>query len=220
LIIALDGPAASGKSTTAKALAKHLGWLYLDTGAMYRALTLACLEAGVDPYTADNLEYLATRHQVRLKTHGDATIVLLDGADVSDKIRLPEVARAIKPIADDPGVRGHLVAQQREIGSNQDSVVDGRDIGTVVFPAAELKIYMVAGVEERARRRQKELSQKGVEMSLEALANDIRTRDEADMSRPVGALRKAEDAIEIDTTNLSINAQIEKILALWKMRKP
>lgn len=219
MIIAIDGPAASGKSTTAKKVAVRLKWLYMDTGAMYRAITLACMREKVDLSLPRDIascghKYLVDQEIIAGKTH-----TYLNDEDVSEEIRLPEVTRNIKPVADHPEIRSYLVEIQRKIGYDKDVVVDGRDIGTVVFPDADLKIFMIASIEERAKRRFLQLQRKKILASMEDLMKDIAARDNADKSRPVGALIKANDAIELDTTELSIEEQVQTILDLWYHRK-
>ena len=212
MIIAIDGPAASGKSTTAKEVARRLNWLYMDTGAMYRAVTLACMRRKIDLNDDKAVGECGQSQKIDQKNINGKTHTFLNGEDVTEAIRLPEVSRNVKPIADHPDIRAYLVDLQRSIGSGKNAVVDGRDIGTVVFPDAELKFFMTASIEERARRRYNELKAKGLEADLEAIQKDIAERDLADRSRPVGALKKADDAIEIDTTAMTIEEQINFIL--------
>ena len=219
MIIAIDGPAASGKSTTAKKVAKRLKWLYMDTGAMYRALTLACMREEINLSDPEQVTSCAIKYNVNQKNIDSYTHPFLNGEDISEEIRLPDVTRNIKPIADHPDIRAYLVALQRKIGNGRNAVVDGRDIGTIVFPDAELKIYMIASIEERAVRRLKELKKKKVNSNIEDLKKDIAERDNADKSRPVGALKKAEDALELNTTDLTIEEQVQTILDLWHHQK-
>lgn len=218
MIIAIDGPAASGKSTTAKKVAARLKWLYMDTGAMYRAITLACMREKVDLNLPQDIASCGHKYSVDQKIIEGKTHTYLDDEDVSGEIRLPEVTRNIKPVADHPGIRSYLVEIQRKIGHGKDVVVDGRDIGTVVFPDANLKIFMIASIEERAKRRFLQLQRKKIIASMDDLIKDIATRDNADKSRPVGALIKADDAMELDTTKLSIEEQVQTILDLWHHR--
>lgn len=209
-VIALDGPSGVGKSTTAKAVAQALGWQYLDTGAMYRAAALAFHCAGASPEVAqDRARVLA---DLRVDQQGVRTF--LNGEDVSEAIRTPEVSRLASRVSSHPGVREVLVEQQRRIGrEGAGCVVDGRDIGTVVFPDACCKIYLTASVEERARRRFLELQAKGAEQSFEEVAEDIRARDHADMSRAVAPLRKAEDAVEVDSSAMTLEQVVSTIIA-------
>jgi CMP/dCMP kinase len=219
MIIAIDGPAASGKSTTAKKVAARLNWLYMDTWAMYRAITLACMREKIDLKSPQDVASCGYKYLVNQEIIEGKTRTYLNDEDVSEEIRLPEVTRNIKPVADHPEIRSYLVEIQRKIGHGKDVVVDGRDIGTVVFPDANLKIFMIASIEERAKRRFLQLQRKKIHASMENLVKDIATRDDDDKSRPVGALIKADDAVELDTTELSIEEQVQTILDLWHHRK-
>ncbi len=215
-IVAIDGPAGSGKSTTARLAAQRLGYLYLDTGAMYRAVTLKALREGVDVRDEEAVAKLAEEAQIDLVMRDGKLTVLLDGEDVTEAIRMPEVSRNIGPVADNPEVRRILVERQRQMGKQGGVVAEGRDIGTVVFPDAEVKLFLTALPHERARRRHKELLSKGVNLPLSDIREEIEKRDQEDMSRPVGALRKAPDAIELDTTGLSIEEQVAEVVRLAK----
>ncbi len=212
IIIAIDGPAGSGKSTTARLVAQKLGYTYIDTGAMYRALTLKVLESNVDPNDEDSIVKLAENTKIELVYENGNLKVILDEHDVSDKIRTPEVTSLVSIVSAHPKVRDIMVKKQRELGKNGGVVIDGRDIGTVVFPNADLKIFMTADVKERAKRRQKELRTQGFEIEIEKLIKEIEERDELDSNREVAPLKKADDAIEIDTTNLTIDEQVEIVL--------
>lgn len=216
MIIAIDGPAGSGKSTIAKLAAKKLRFLYIDTGAMYRSLTLKAMQEGLDLNDEKALINLAKNIKIELssKTKGRMQ-VSLNGQDVSDKIRTPEVTNNISYIANVPGVRAEMVKLQRLTGysSKKGAVLEGRDIGTVVFPNAERKFYLDATVKERARRRYKELFEDGIKISLKQLEKDIKTRDKKDKTRKVGALKKAKNAILIDTTDLTIQQVVDKVLS-------
>ncbi len=215
-IVAIDGPAGSGKSTTARLAAQRLGYLYLDTGAMYRAVTLKALREGVDVRDDEAVAKLAEEAQIDLVMRDGKLTVLLDGEDVTEAIRMPEVSRNIGPVADNPEVRRVLVERQRQLGKEGGVVAEGRDIGTVVFPDAEVKLFLTALPHERARRRHKELLGKGVNLPLSDIREEIEKRDQEDMSRPVGALRKAPDAIELDTTGLAIEEQVAEVVRLAK----
>jgi cytidylate kinase len=216
ITIAIDGPAASGKSTTAREVAQRLGYIYIDTGAMYRAVTLKALENQVNVHDINKVAELAEKVKIEFGKNNQKTIIYLDGKDVSDDIRAPRIDQQISPVAANPEVRKVMVKKQQEMGRHGGVVLDGRDIGTVVFPKAELKIYMLASVEERALRRKREMEQKGLEIDLDKIENDIRYRDRQDMGRSHGPLKKAEDALEIDTTRLTIEQQVDLILKLAK----
>ncbi|MCX5665969.1 MAG: (d)CMP kinase [Candidatus Omnitrophica bacterium] len=213
LIIAIDGPAGSGKSTVSKIVAKKLALLYIDTGAMYRALTLKAMRQGIDLEDEDVLVSLARNTKIGLEEK-DKLHVLLDGEDVSLAIRTPDVTANVKHIARVPGVRHEMVALQRSI-ANKDggAILEGRDIGTVVFPNADYKFYLDASPQERAKRRCKELIESGQIVNESGVKKDILMRDDSDMNRSVGALKKCDDAIFIDTTGLSIDGVTEKILS-------
>jgi cytidylate kinase len=223
VIIAIDGPAGAGKSTTARRVAERLGYPYLDTGAMYRALALALLrqDPTLDPERAR--EALA-RVQLRVAWDNGRLRVFLDSEDVTEAIRTPEVSQAASRISAWPEVRARLLAEQRRIGRAWAQqyggvVLDGRDIGTVVFPEAEVKVFLVADPEERARRRQRELAERGQEVPLEQVLAEILQRDAQDRQRAVAPLRKADDAVELDTTSLSIDEQVQRVYELVRERQ-
>ncbi|BBM72492.1 (d)CMP kinase [Rhodothermus marinus] len=223
MIIAIDGPAGAGKSTTARRVAERLGYPYLDTGAMYRALALALLrqDPTLDPERAR--EALA-RVQLRVAWDNGRLRVFLDGEDVTEAIRTPEVSQAASRISAWPEVRARLLEEQRRIGRAWERryggvVLDGRDIGTVVFPEAEVKVFLVADPEERARRRQRELAERGQEVPLEQVLAEILQRDAQDQQRAVAPLRKADDAVELDTTSLSIDEQVQRVYELVRERQ-
>ncbi|HOT98798.1 MAG TPA: (d)CMP kinase [bacterium] len=216
--ITIDGPAGSGKSTTARRVAARLGYLYLDSGALYRAVTLAALRRQCDFHDSEALAQIARTCRIELIPGPEGLLVLLEGEDVSTAIRTPEVAAAIGPVAANAGVRQALLAQQRRMGERGGIVAEGRDMGSVVFPRAEVKIYLVASIEERARRRQKELAERGRYVELDDLVRSIRKRDEDDSQRDVSPLIKPEDALELDTTRLSIDEQVDWIVAIAKER--
>ncbi len=217
--IAIDGPAASGKSTTAREVAKRLGYIYIDTGAMYRAITKAALDAGVDMNDAAALEEIARSSRITLEIRDGQQHTFLNGRDVSREIRTPEIDRNISPVATHPGVRRIMVEQQRQLARDGGVVMDGRDIGTVVLPDAELKIFMEASIEARARRRLREQANGDAAVTLESIKADLARRDHADSTRADGPLKKAEDAIVIDTSHMSIEEQVARIVALARERQ-
>lgn len=209
-VIALDGPSGVGKSTTAKAVAQALGWQYLDTGAMYRATALALRRAGVGLEDRGGLE--GALGGLRIRQVGNREF--LGDEDVSEAIRTPEVSRMVTPVSADPRVREVLVDQQRAIAGSGGWVVDGRDIGTVVFPDACCKVFLTASVDVRARRRALELETKGVPQPLAEVAADIQRRDQADSTRAVAPLRKAADAVELDSSGMALEEVVAWIVAL------
>lgn len=217
LIIAIDGPAGSGKSTLAKGVAKQLGYLYLDTGAMYRAITWVALKNKVDLKQIKKLQEIASKSKLELQQVGDQTKVCVNGQDVSEEIREPLISNHVSTVAKVKEVRDCMVAHQRRIGEQGGVVLEGRDIGTVVFPHADIKFYVEANMQERARRRQIELKEMGIELSVEKLVRDLRQRDSVDQSREVSPLKPAEDAIRIDSTNLTIQEKTD--LALSHIQK-
>ena len=212
MIIAIDGPAGSGKSTTTRLLAKQLGYAYIDTGAFYRALTLKVLESGVSPEDAAGILQLAEATQIELQSHEDKNRIWLDGREVTNMIREPRVTNAVAPIAANPQVRALMVEKQRAIGRNGGVVMEGRDIGTVVFPDADLKIFMQASLEARARRRQEELAAMGITRDFATLKVEIAERDEKDTSRKHAPLLRAADAVLLDTTQMTIDQQVDFIV--------
>lgn len=216
IIVAIDGPAGSGKSTVSRMLAKRLGLLYVDTGAMYRALTLKAMREGIDLEDETALAAIARRAKIDLREEDGRLRVILDGEDVASLIRTPELTNNVKYIARVPAVRKEMVRLQRAIGKTGGAVLEGRDIGTVVFPDADYKFYLDASEDERVKRRHKELVALGQTVSLEEMQRDVSSRDESDMKRSVGALKKAGDARFIDTTELSIDGVVDKILDLIK----
>lgn len=210
--IAIDGPAAAGKSTVAKNIAKKLNIVYIDTGAMYRAITLKALNENIDIKDEKALMEILRHTKIDLIQEGNEQRVLLDNEDVTKDIRKQNVTNTVPFVAEHPEVRKELVKRQRQLADSKSVVMDGRDIGTHVLPNAELKIFLVASVEERAKRRHKENLEKGFPSNLEELIKEIKERDERDSNRATSPLIKAEDAIAIDTTSLSIEEVTEKIL--------
>lgn len=217
-VIAIDGPVGSGKSTTARLVAKKLGFLYIDTGAMYRALTLKALREGIDPGDERSVAELLERTRIDLEWVNDHLSVFLDGEDVSHEIRSREVTAAVSAVSEYEDVRRNLVAIQRQMGEDGGVVMEGRDIASVVFPDAEVKIYLDADLEERVMRRFKELSDGGEKVSYSKLLDDIRERDRMNRERNIAPLVKVPDAIVLDTTGLSIEEQVERIIRLVKER--
>lgn len=211
LIIAIDGPAGSGKSTTAKLLAQKLGYLYIDTGAMYRAVTLYAIKNNLLGNDEKIIE-LANKLNIDLKFENGQTKVFVDGNDVSESIRSLEVNQNVSPVSKIEGVRKVLVQKQKEMGKNGGVVMEGRDITTVVFPNADVKIFLTATIDERAKRRALEFAQKGQNLDIEKVKENISERDRIDSNRAVSPLKKSEDAIEIDTSDLSIEQQVNLIL--------
>ncbi len=209
ITIAIDGPSASGKSSTAKLLAKKLNYIYIDTGAMYRAVTLWCLENG----KPDNKEFNKQIKSINVSIVYENSVqkTLLNRRDVSKEIRSLDVTANVSQVASMPSVREYLVNIQKRMGENGGVVLDGRDIGTVVFPDAELKIFLVASSRSRAERRLKEVREGGEVASLEEIEQDLIQRDKLDSSREHSPLRKAGDAIELDTSNLTLESQVDKI---------
>ena len=216
MIVAIDGPAASGKSTTAKMVAKKLEMTYLDTGAMYRAVTLALLRSNTDLDDYDSVCQVVDELELDIYDKGSKTIVKLDGEDVSEAIRSMPVTQSVSAVSAMKYVRQTMVEIQRNIGKKTNCVVEGRDIGTVVFPDAELKIFMVADVNMRAERRFKDIREMGENRSFQEVLADLKRRDEKDSTRAYSPLQKADEAIEIDTSMLSIDEQVRKIINLAK----
>lgn len=212
LAIAIDGPAAAGKSTVAKRVAKELGYTYIDTGAMYRALTLKALHANIELDEPQTLAHLLSNTKIELKQNNEEQLVLLDGVDVTLDIRSEIVTNSVSIVAKHKEIREQMVKLQQLLAKTDGVVMDGRDIGTYVLPNAELKFFLLASVEERAKRRHKENLQNGFDSNLTQLMKDIEQRDLLDTRREVGPLVKADDAIEIDTTAMTINEVVTVIL--------
>lgn len=216
--IAIDGPAAAGKSTIAKIVAGTFNYIYVDTGAMYRALTFKALTSEISFTNEEALYDLLMNTQIELQPSEQGQLVFVDGQDVTSEIRNNEVTASVSKVASQPLIREELVRRQKLLGENGGIVMDGRDIGTEVLPNAELKIYMIASVEERAERRYQENILKGFQSDMEQLKAEIALRDKQDMEREVSPLRKADDAIELDTTSLSIQQVADKIISLVRER--
>ncbi len=216
ITIALDGPSGSGKSTIAKKLSNTLNILYLDTGAMYRATALKALKLGIDTFDADGVETFIHDIDLDIKYIDGAQHTYLDGEDVSEKIREPQVSMAASNISSLKSVRLKMVDMQRKIAEGTSCVLDGRDIGSYVLPNAEYKFYITASVDVRADRRFKELKLKGHEVDFEELKKEIEQRDYNDINRDFAPLKKADDAIEIDTSFMTIEQVINKVLSYIK----
>ena len=217
-IIAIDGPAGAGKTTTAKEVARRLNFIHLDTGAMYRAIALKALRSGSDLGNPRDLAALVESTDVEIRHVNGIQRVFLDGVDVTDTIRTPEVSRAVSPVSEVREVRNRMVALQRKLGESGGIVAEGRDIGTVVFPDAELKIFLTAGLKERTRRRHLDLEKLGLNADPEVLETQIVERDLRDQNRDNSPLKKAADAIVIDTTNLSFEEQVLEIIRHYTAR--
>ena len=215
IIIAIDGPAGAGKSTTARRVAERLGYIYIDTGAMYRAVSLAALRSGC-AMTDDALGALAQASDIRLEPTEGAQKVLLNGEDVSLAVRQADVTAIVSQVSAFPAVRRALVQRQRDIGSAGGVVMDGRDIGSVVFPHAEVKVFLVAGTDERVRRRLLEAQARGENITEDDVRMQIMSRDEYDSTRAESPLVKATGAVEVDTTSCTIDEQVQRILELVK----
>lgn len=216
IVIAIDGPAGAGKSTIAKKVAESLQFIYIDTGAMYRAVTLEFLATG-KVFSEELVSKIAEKINVTFKSEPNCNHVYIDGEEVTEKIRSSRVTQKVSQVAAVVGVRKALVEAQRELGALGGVVMDGRDIGTVVFPKAEVKVYLTASVEERAKRRYLELKNKGQNIELEVLMQEIAQRDKFDSEREASPLCCAADAHYLDTSNLDINAVVAAILHLCKV---
>ncbi len=214
--VAIDGPAGAGKSTIAKAAAAQLGYIYVDTGAIYRSVALYCIENGISSEDMEGVEKVLADIKPELKYIDGAQHVFVNGEDVSGRIRTPEVSMATSKIAAIPAVRKFLFDIQRSIAAENDVIMDGRDIGTVVLPDAQLKIYLTASAESRARRRYDELIAKGEQVTFEAVLEDVKQRDYNDMNRETAPLKQADDAVLVDTTGLDLAQSIEAVMTLIK----
>lgn len=216
--IAIDGPAGAGKSSVAKEAAKALGFVYVDTGALYRAVALYMLRHGITPSDAEAVEAALPAVTVDLRYEPDGQHVLLCGEDVSDAIRMPEVSTAASDCSAIPAVRKFLFSLQTGMAERYNVLMDGRDIGTVVLPNAQVKIFLTASAEERARRRCRQLKEKGVEADYEKTLREIRERDEQDMNRETAPLKPAEDSVLLDTSELDFRGSVEKLLEIVRER--
>ena len=212
LTIAIDGPSGAGKSTVGRALAKRLGYLYIDTGAMYRAVALKVKEKALVLGDESKLSALVSSLHITFVGKGKETAVLCNGEDVTKAIRSPEMSRLASDVSRKKVVRDALVRKQREMATGGGVILEGRDIGTVVFPDAEIKFYLDANTEERGRRRFKELAEKGMEVDFNDTLEEVRKRDHNDMSRAISPLRKAEDAFFIDSTGRTVEEIVEEMV--------
>ncbi len=217
-IIAIDGPVGTGKSTVAKEVARRMGFAFLDTGAMYRAATWRALHLGLSLDDAPALAESTRAMKLEICENENGQQVLVDGHDVTDAIRTPEITKLIYKLDQEPAVRRHLVALQQSFGEMQPTVAEGRDIGTVVFPKAKCKIYLDASVDVRAERRALQMEEKGMTVDRDQLKADIADRDHKSMTRADSPLRQAEDAILVDTSHLTIEEVVERLLSLARER--
>lgn len=218
MIVAIDGPAASGKSTSAKLLAKELGFLYLDTGAMYRCASWAVIKDEIDLSNDRQLLNFLKIFKIDLKNTGNRSSFYVNNKDVTDLIRKSNISQRVSEVSAIPDIRDFMVDIQRNYAKSENCVMEGRDIGTVVFPKAEVKFFIIASDEVRAKRRKLELESLGEKKSLSELIDEIRRRDDFDSNRGHSPLKKAFDAIEIDTTDLSIDEQVKLMLGIVKQK--
>ncbi|NRA41855.1 MAG: (d)CMP kinase [Pseudomonadales bacterium] len=213
-LITIDGPSGAGKGTVSQRLAKQLGWAFLDSGAIYRLCGLACLKSGIAFEDVAAVAELARNLDIEFKLDGEVLLTLLDGEEVTAQLRTEEGGAAASRVAPIAAVREALLLRQRAFASDKGLVADGRDMGTIVFPDAPIKVYLTASAEERANRRYKQLTEAGNSVNLRAILEDIQARDARDMNREVAPLKPADDAVVIDSTELSIDQVLAKILAL------
>ena len=217
IAIALDGPAGAGKSSIARRAAKALGYIYVDTGALYRTIGLAAMRAGVEPQPSAEVDSLLSRITVSLEFNDlGEQVVLLDGEDVSSLIRTPEASMMASRISAVPAVRAYLLGLQRDMARTHNVIMDGRDIGTVVLPDAKVKIFLTASPEARAQRRYKELAEKGTDTTYEEVLHDVKERDYNDSHRAIAPLKPAGDSILVDTTELDFEQSVEAIINVIK----
>ena len=216
--LAIDGPAGAGKSTIAERIAKEMGYIYVDTGAMYRAMALFLLRKNIAPSETQKIDEECENADITIRYEQGEQVVYLNGENVNGLIRTEEVGNMASASSPNPNVRKKLVELQQKLAADADVVMDGRDIGTCVLPQAQLKIYLTADSMVRAKRRYKELKEKGVACDLDVIERDIRERDHQDMTRAISPLRQAEDAILVDTSELTIDEVVEKIIGLCRER--
>ncbi len=213
VVIAIDGPAGAGKSTVAKGLAQLLNYVYVDTGAMYRAITFIVLRNNVED-EIDEIIKIANQADIKLRFENGVTRVFVNGEEVTENIRTPEVNGKVSDVSKIPEVREQMVKIQRKLGQNTNIIAEGRDTTTVVFPDATIKVYLTASLDERVKRRHKELVEKGMNLTFEEVKENIMQRDRIDSSREASPLIKADDAVEVDSTNMTIPDEIYKILEM------
>lgn len=218
LQVAIDGPASAGKSTVAKIVAKNFNYIYVDTGAMYRSITYKAIQNNINLNDENKIVELLHKTKITFTPGNPVQHVFIDGEEVTDRIRSEKVTNNVSTVAALPLIRRELVKRQQEIAKDGGVIMDGRDIGTTVLPNADLKIFLIASVKERAERRYIENQKKGINVTLEELKKEIEVRDYKDSHRKVSPLKKAKDAIEIDTTSLSIEQVSDKISSLIKKR--
>src|SRR5579863_3006528 len=214
MVITIDGPAAAGKSSAAKLLAHRLGYLYLDSGALYRAIAWKVIREGVDPTDRSRLGELCRKIDLAVRQGEKGVRVFVDGAEVTAQLRCPEVTRVSSLISATREVRDRLLMLQREIGTQNGVVIEGRDTGTVVFPHAEVKFYLDAVLSTRGERRFSEMQAKGIPVNYEATVQEIETRDQKDMTRPIAPLKKASDAIVIDSTQMDLSQVVDQMFSV------
>ena len=213
MVIAIDGPAGSGKSTTAKYVAEKLGFIHINTGAMYRGIALKCIQGKIDLNSSSEIDKILNQTKFEFGRES-GSVLFMDGVDISSEITSTQVTESVSRVSAVPQIREKLVQYQRKMAEGLDVVLEGRDIGTVVFPDAEFKFFLIADIEERARRRKKEMETMGEIVSLTELTAELEERDRKDSTREHSPLKKAEDAVEIDTTGLSITEQVNRIVEI------
>ncbi len=211
-ILTIDGPAASGKSTTARKVANKMNWLYLDTGAMYRAMAVKMLKKNIALNDSSAIGKMADKTEISIKQTIEGVKIFLDKEDVSNNIRTPEIDRAVGPVCEVPHVREVLVSLQKKIGHKGNIVAEGRDMGTVVFPNADLKFFLIASLKSRVERRWKDMKKLGIKISRKELIKDIKERDNRDSNRTHSPLKKTKNSIVLDTTNLKIEQQVNFVI--------
>lgn len=218
-VVAIDGPAGTGKGTVTKIIAKNLGLINIDTGAMFRCVTLEALRRNLEPVESDDLKKLLDEIKIELKKEGDTQKVFLNGEDVSSEIRTTLINENVALFAKIKSVRDKMAVLERKMGENADIIMEGRDIGTVIFPNADVKIYLDCEIEERARRRYKQNLENGIECNFEEVLESIKQRHKLETERELDPLKMADDAILVDSTNLTIEEVVEKIENIIKDKK-